>query len=1005
MAAASPVDYLRLKLLSILEGPGTATLTFILKHGTNAHTSNLSLLDYLNNLPQGSEENYCRLSNKGKVKAFTDSEKKVIESDLSWDSFDVSLLCKAIKLSCKNIAELSDNAKWENLGCMEGLIRKIKDERNRLVHERALMTQNEFDARVRELEDLFLKALEAAQIRYSISEQEVDKKKKYIEENIKTILECFTKEEILRLDSIGQLLVFKTMVIRNLRKIYEMTQNFDPLSFLSSSETFIDVQTIFTKPLMKKQYSKTEIHYLDIVNYTQSLGQPTHPPQFSKHAHLQQTSHPTPPPQSSWTTHQPQSLHTHPSQTGQPTASPEFTNSVRPQLVLINGVAGCGKTTLLTFILSEWIKDERDRRIKHLYEYDFVLHIPCRQINGASLQEFFEQILPEAVAFRPNLMTLLRNCKILYLIDGLDERNNLSRQLVEDILCQCEMVPGVTIICTSRPEVVVDFVQSVPLKYGKGIVMLEGISPNNRTEFVLKYYNWLDLTGSSDPARLKQVMESVVWKDHLSLPLNLLFLVTLFHDDPDSVKENISQTSLYLAIHKWCIEKLHYRISMCSQSKGIDRVSREEGIKKVLNMVYEVSLAGLLQDRLSLRDEDMLRLRKYCKEENLPREEVLGGFFSLRQFIINRKIHQTYYAPHKGLQEFFAAKHIVNYLGQTSASGKSVKRTFYHIVGLHHRASGDIRRLIHHPSPTKLKKYSNLLLHVVGLLSQPDAPSLPRAMNEAVDLLAETEVTSCNHWLSLLKATEFNQVTLKCIARHVSTIYLRRKGVNWSELYREVARHTCTKVFLVHHYQQPDPTSSSTSVLCALPLRCLEKFAGYLNAEGITLLQKACDLKDLRLAVSGDQDAPTILSALEATCPSFPHLKHLSLHVPVEAITLEMLTTPLPDVTSDGGFTRVNLALSGVDEKLLEKTCRITAVLQPRGVRYWTIRFPNSRLEVAAWRSLLNLLSDAGTRVEGWIVVPETTPITDEEARELRNLAETNMLGGFIKQSKNKLWW
>ncbi|MPC48339.1 Coagulation factor V [Portunus trituberculatus] len=469
---------------------------------------------------------------------------------------------------------------------------------------------------------------------------------------------------------------------------------------------------------------------------SQTTQSPPSPSQATQSPPLSQTTQS--PPSPSQTTQSPPS----PSQTTQSTTpsqtahSPllstqprQLTQSADPQLLMIKGMAGCGKTTLLTFILSEWLKDECDRRIKHLHEYDFVLHILCRESNCVSLEEFLEQVLPQVVAFRPNTQTLLNKCKVLFLIDGIDERNNSSDQLVKDILYRRKLVPESTIVCTSRPEAALDFLHSVPQEYRKGEGLMEGIALNDRTNFVLKYYDCFGGKGSANRNMIGQVMKNVGWRDHFRLPLNLLFLATLFHENSDCVRVNITQTSLYVKIHNWSVEKLHYRFAHRSYIGSTSRLSREESLKKVLDVLYGVALLGLLENRLFLSYQDFRQLQESCNFENLPWEEVMGAFFSLRQTIsVNKVVNQTYHVPHKGLQEFFGAKYITNHFDKCPDSKvKTIKYRYQQIVGcLQGHTSKDIRSLLKNPSRTELKKFRNLLLHVAGLLSQPDVISRPR---------------------------------------------------------------------------------------------------------------------------------------------------------------------------------------------------------------------------------------------------------------------------------------
>ena len=93
-------------------------------------------------------------------------------------------------------------------------------------------------------------------------------------------------------------------------------------------------------------------------------------------------------------------------------------------------------------------------------------------------------------------------------------------------------------------------------------------------------------------------------------------------------------------------------------------------IKRVLKEIYQVALQSQLQDKLSLSDEDIERLVDCCKREDLPVHQILGAFFTLQSSITNRIVKRKYHIPHKGLLDYFAARHLMLRLQDGSFSPK-----------------------------------------------------------------------------------------------------------------------------------------------------------------------------------------------------------------------------------------------------------------------------------------------------------------------------------------------
>lgn len=495
-----------------------------------------------------------------------------------------------------------------------------------------------------------------------------------------------------------------------------------------------------------------------------------------------------------------------------------MSQSVRPKMLLVEGDAGSGKTTLLTFVLAEWFKETCDRRFEGLQDYDLVLWVVCREQSSDSLENLVAKLLPEAhVKYNYLLLPLLKKCKILLLIDGIDERNENSRKLITDILSHGEHCPNFTLVCTSRPESVLDMKGETPKEFLIFHIKMVGISVDDRTEFVLKHYNWLT-GGTRDTDPLKQVMLQIGWKKLFRLPLNLLFLSTLYYFKPQNVTPTIKQSELYQSIHEWSVEKLQDRLIKYRQTTT--RHSHERSIKKVLSVVKKIALNGLLHGTIYLSDDDENLLNLSCRDEHLPEKEVMQAFYSLRREVALGKVTERYCAPHKGLQEFFAAQHII---------GKLQKYK-----------QGDITDMLQKLMPEREVSFGplrNMFCHLIGLLNGKNDPMVT-ALDEAVDLIWESGMADTTEWLNVLADTEAHPKALQRVAHHIKShidyeiidvedgtldiakellplipqrtieLTFRREIRDVHALIPALAHHTVTDVWLEHHYKHPGSITS-----------------------------------------------------------------------------------------------------------------------------------------------------------------------------------------------------
>ncbi|XP_063852517.1 uncharacterized protein LOC135095549 isoform X2 [Scylla paramamosain] len=999
-AAAVAVNYSRLKLLCILEGPGAAVLFHALTRGTNK-TAAVTLLDYLTSLRNTSKANYCTLSNKDKRKAFNRDEEKQIANDPSCQSFDITLLHKSIRLACENVAGLSD-VRWQDDTVMEGLLTKIKDERNKVVHERPKMTDKQFLDKAEELKNLFIRALQAVKDKYGVSDAETTNITDIITSQIQEICQAFDDNVILQMSFEKKLHLFKQESVSHLREIYKQYEYFDPVSFLSESSKRVHIQTVFSKLVLKQQPKSLDIDLLDILKYLTAESQSSQPSQL-----------------------QPSQL-----QPSQPV------QDKRPRLAVVSGVAGSGKTTLLTFILSEWLKEESDRRVTHLEEYDIVLRMLCRDTDAEDLETFLGLVLPPSLSslpvFNASLVNYLKHCKVLFLIDGLDEQNSTSKKLITKIVNTTKYNKNFSILTTSRPERVNQFLALTQEDYNQLQISIKGIPVHRRMQFAEQYCT------STNKDRVKEFMREQGNKTLFELPLNIIFLVTLFEENPNFITKNITPSILYTKIHEWCIEKLRVRISKDPTWGEKRPQTLKMRIKRVVKEMYQVALQSLLQDRVNLSDEDTERLTDCCEREDLPPQQVLGAFFTLQLSITKRICEERYSMHHKGMLEYFAARHIMQHLQDGSLPGpgaiRSLLETTFHSESLPEQgvfrrllqgvfqlipqyqfhssgllATERISRVVTQPRarPLDPRGLQNLFWHVAGLLTTEET-NHPENIKEVIDLLAETGA-GWDEWLSLVEDID-NESFLQAIAHHVTKnppdgtvqindntltsaaallpntptttveLWLENEKVNVENV-RALIDHHCRELCLWHHYWHPGNITASDTVLRAIHRDCLERFMGHLSADCMALIPEC--LRELRLAVSSDEHAASLPAALTRAASSLPNLQWLFIHVPVAMVTPAAVPSPLPDIT------RVDLILSGVNKSLLKEACQVAAALQPTA-GYGGIGFPQGRMKAAEWRDLLYLLAAEMVRVgrRGAVVIPEET-ITWEEGRELEDLTGT----------------
>ncbi|KAK4328917.1 hypothetical protein Pmani_000667 [Petrolisthes manimaculis] len=239
----------------------------------------------------------------------------------------------------------------------------------------------------------------------------------------------------------------------------------------------------------------------------------------------------------------------------------------KPQMLILEGPAGMGKTTLTMLMVNEWldgVRDTMEESVKGTIEcldyYDLVFKINCRDSYLTSFEDLLKHYMNKTFCkYRKLYPYLTKECRLLIIIDGYDERNSKSRELIEDVLLHLKHSNNSTILCTTRPEHLVDFIQIVPSEYEKNGVELTGIPVDLRAEFMEKYFQEIKrVMGSKESGQeLVDKVEREKHKEHYNVPLNLAILAWLFYYQPDKMNDVSSQTELYYHTHQMFKDKLY----------------------------------------------------------------------------------------------------------------------------------------------------------------------------------------------------------------------------------------------------------------------------------------------------------------------------------------------------------------------------------------------------------------------------------------------------------------
>ncbi|XP_069162544.1 uncharacterized protein [Procambarus clarkii] len=882
--------YNGLRLTIAIENCGRRVMYKIFLLGTPDKSNTTNLIDYLENLPPTSSANYLKVTEQNKK--FDTTQNGLIAKSPDGSEFDVSLLFLCIKLACENVAQFNDPKWWTPSTEMEYYVTALKNMRNYSVHGKLAITDNELLEKTMVLGELLTGCLKTSGERYALDKAKVNEEIRQVKHDLDQIQQkILGEEDLIRYCSkeIHKLMIEDST--ETLKKIFHNIVCINPMSFITDNLR-LEADKVFVDIEVKQGKHRGEGEHIDYRDLLKFVEIPLAHPDTSAASHQQS-------PLAHSATSDAPDQHNPLAHSATSASSHQQISSARPKILLLEGLAGSGKTTLVSMVTRDWIK-EGQGKIKGLDNYDLMLWVQCRDSTLLSYQDLLDRLMPDvSLKFRSLLPRVLKLCKLLIIVDGLDEINESSRKLMNSLLHEFKNSSNTAFMCTSRPEKLEMFKTTIPPEYDITFAELRGILEHLILEFVhLSHVEIEKQTNSkrSTERLVREVEKLKGFQEYLSLPMNLILLVYIWDQAPDGLNiATVTQTELYNKIHHLCQKKLFARLANHPRTNLIPQQILQNKIQLILMDIYLTALESLSHDQLILEDEKVNQLITACEKQGLPHEELLSAFLSLKPTWTWEGIREQYSAPHKGIQDYYSAMHIVMALKCQLLSPTFPLMSFLKLY-VPAASPGFIWKVLKQIIKTAemdMTKYQNVLVHVAGLLHLT-LDCMPEALaREVVDLLHESGMRHEDHWLDLLKNTKVAPVTAKYVAPFINTdkdIEISDNSVRSYEallphlkpcrvrivaksdpadlprlpdLLAGLAHHHCIELSLEHHYFHDDDATTSDHILQRIQSRSdLEVFWGHLSSEGLEALPPS--LKWLRLAVVSDAHARCLLPHLHA---------------------------------------------------------------------------------------------------------------------------------------------
>ena len=558
--------------------------------------STKSILDILQDscVPLGKKSNFTK----------EDLKRLSTEAPEAWDITVVYKICEA--LWEKNVRDPGDNLKK--------LMKAIKDERNKVSHKECSFSQSELRDKLREFSQILQDALDEAKILFSVHRTEIDLLKTKVQEAISKVTEKIReKYEPSSQDDMKKL---KAEIeefgdelheyIQNKARM-ELTSNYSVLCRILPFDWLVQYMSInpWNFSVSLKMDTDREFHWGLSSQDTVILDQKD----------LLQIKNP---------------------------------DGNDPEVIILSGEAGSGKTTILSSITEKWNKEASD--MPKLSSFRSLLYMQFRTHDHDNFDDYLRDLLQCTILdFNFDLVkSSVLQSECLILCDGYDEANDSSLKLFDEILAL--KIAKKKIVVTTRQVNTDKLTRRInKTKHHRVNLSILGFQREDMESHIksLTAYLKKDETDKDETVnKMTQVLRTISpsIRQILKTPLwfNMFFLLQI--ECPEAVGDLSCMASFYLQMKKQNEKRLEEKLEITDDTiASFDKVYRVWSLKYFLHKKYELS-----QDDVSV-------FKISCKELGLEFDSIMSSYFTVKYSRKSLDIKKVYCYKHRSEQEFNAA--------------------------------------------------------------------------------------------------------------------------------------------------------------------------------------------------------------------------------------------------------------------------------------------------------------------------------------------------------------
>ena len=371
--------------------------------------------------------------------------------------------------------------------------------------------------------------------------------------------------------------------------------------------------------------------------------------------------------------------------------------TVNDKFLILRGIAGIGKTSLMDYLLLQWANGRIWNSSEKQLSFKFVFKFACRELNlcqkDISIEELFERFYPNI--FRQiKFEDLVESGEdILIIVDGLDEFCEQKEILQSQpaLLSELMSIGGVLhnllgplrVLSRNQRTIIASRHESANAMYrnwGKVIeIKRVDVIGFNRQTMSAYVSNFADAIGKPDLHKevLHKITESETLKVMSQIPVYLWIICSIFEDDI-----NVPTPQTYTELYIWAFGMFvreHFRefdnsVSSLASS-SLPEIFSDKRCRRILKVTSCLAYGMLEEGKVLFHEKDIKSLG--ISVDRVP-TEASGFIAHTKRSYIEGDVYQF---KHLVLQEFFAACHLVGQ-DEPILQNALVNNKFFNVVPL-----------------------------------------------------------------------------------------------------------------------------------------------------------------------------------------------------------------------------------------------------------------------------------------------------------------------------------